>query len=87
MADSFVLLIGAGNQEYTVRLPETLWMTVSGPETVRRPAAYVRRRTGVNMRVYETKLLGGITRTKEFERKKLASFAVNVGTKCGHDCL
>ncbi|MCY3019556.1 MAG: radical SAM protein [Planctomycetota bacterium] len=39
------------------------------------------------MQVYETKLLGGITRTKEFERKKLASFAVNVGTKCGHDCL
>ncbi|MGD0089208.1 MAG: radical SAM protein [Planctomycetota bacterium] len=39
------------------------------------------------MQVYQTKLLGGITRTKEFERKKLASFAVNVGTKCGHDCL
>jgi DNA repair photolyase len=39
-----------------------------------------------SMIVYETKLKGGITRTKEFERKKLASFAVNVGTKCGHAC-
>lgn len=33
---------------------------------------------------YELK--SGIVRTPEFERKKLASFAVNVGLKCGHDC-
>ena len=39
------------------------------------------------MRVHQTTLRSGITRTKEFERKKLASFAVNVGTKCGHGCL
>jgi len=38
------------------------------------------------MKVYETTLSRGITRTKEFERKKLAAFAVNVGTKCGHGC-
>ena len=38
------------------------------------------------MKVYRTTLCAGITRTKEFERKKLAAFAVNVGTKCGHDC-
>jgi len=38
------------------------------------------------MEVYETTMKGGITRTKEFERKKLAAFAVNVGTKCGHGC-
>lgn len=38
------------------------------------------------MKVFETTLKRGITRTKEFERKKLASFAVNVGTKCGHGC-
>ena len=38
------------------------------------------------MTTYETTLTKGITRTKEFERKKLASFAVNVGTKCGHGC-
>jgi len=30
---------------------------------------------------------GGIGRTPEFEKKKLAQFSVNVGTKCGHDCL
>jgi DNA repair photolyase len=29
----------------------------------------------------------GITRTPEFERKRLAGFAVNVGLKCGHDCM
>ena len=28
----------------------------------------------------------GITRTKEFERKELATHAVNVGLKCGHEC-
>lgn len=39
------------------------------------------------MIIHETKLKSGITRTKEFERKRLASFAVNVGTKCGHGCL
>jgi len=32
-------------------------------------------------------LKGGINRTPEFEKKKLASFAVNCGVKCGHDCL
>lgn len=39
------------------------------------------------MRVHDTQLTSGIRRTKEFERKGLASFAVNVGTKCGHGCL
>jgi len=39
------------------------------------------------MRVHETQLTTGITRTPEFERKRLASFAVNTGTKCGHGCL
>ena len=38
------------------------------------------------MRIQITKLKTGITRTPEFERKGLCSFAVNTGTKCGHDC-
>lgn len=38
------------------------------------------------MKTYGYPLKTGITRTKEFERKKLATHAVNVGTKCGHDC-
>lgn len=38
------------------------------------------------MQIYQTMLKGGITRSREFERKKLASFGVNVGTKCGHGC-
>lgn len=38
------------------------------------------------MHVFRTALQSGITRTREFERKKLAEFAINVGTKCGHDC-
>lgn len=29
----------------------------------------------------------GITRTPEFKKKGLATHAVNVGLKCGHDCL
>ena len=38
------------------------------------------------MRTHTTQLKTGITRTKEFEKKKLAAYAVNIGTKCGHDC-
>lgn len=38
------------------------------------------------MDVYTTTLSAGISRTKEFERKKLAAYAVNIGTKCGHGC-
>ena len=37
-------------------------------------------------REYTTKMTTGIERSEEFERKGLASYAVNVGTKCGHDC-
>jgi len=39
------------------------------------------------MTVHEYERKTGITRSPEFERKGLASFAVNVGLKCGHDCL
>lgn len=38
------------------------------------------------MRVHHHRLKTGINRTPEFERKKLARFAVNCGIKCGHDC-
>lgn len=38
------------------------------------------------MKTYEYALRAGITRTMEFERKGLASFAVNIGLKCDHDC-
>lgn len=38
------------------------------------------------MRVHHYMLKSGINKTPEFEKKKLASFAVNCGIKCGHDC-
>ncbi len=38
------------------------------------------------MRIHHYALKTGITRTPEFEKKELASFAVNCGLKCGHDC-
>lgn len=38
------------------------------------------------MRIYKDTLKAGIARTKEFEKKGLAKYAVNVGTRCGHDC-
>jgi len=37
-------------------------------------------------RVHATTLKTGIQPSPEFEKKGLASYAVNVGTKCGHDC-
>ena len=39
------------------------------------------------MRNHIYRLKTGITRSKEFERKGLATHAVNCGVKCGHDCL
>ena len=39
------------------------------------------------MRVHKITMTTGITRTTEFEKKKLACWAVNCGTKCGHGCL
>ena len=35
------------------------------------------------MKVYNHYLKNGISRTKEFEKKRLAEFAVNIGLKCG----
>ncbi|MGC9986288.1 MAG: hypothetical protein ABSF35_22040 [Polyangia bacterium] len=37
-------------------------------------------------RAHTTTLKTGIELSKEFEKKGLARYAVNVGTKCGHDC-
>ena len=37
-------------------------------------------------RVHHTTLKQGIRSTPKFAEKGLASFAANVGTKCGHDC-
>ena len=51
------------------------------------PPAYTLTINGNSLPVHEYLLLGGISKTPEFEKKGLASFAVNVGTKCGHDCL
>jgi DNA repair photolyase len=36
--------------------------------------------------MHECSLNNGITRSKEFDKKTLAEFAANIGTKCGHDC-
>lgn len=39
------------------------------------------------MNIYQTTLKSGISRTKEFEKKGLAKYSINVGTRCGHQCL
>lgn len=39
------------------------------------------------MRIHRYPLKTGISRTPEFEKKGLATHAVNVGAKCGHGCL
>ena len=38
------------------------------------------------MKTYKWELKNGISRTREFEKKGLAQFAVNIGLKCGHAC-
>ena len=38
------------------------------------------------LRVYKYPLKAGIHRTMEFEKKGLAEFSCNVGTRCGHRC-
>jgi len=44
--------------------------------------------TGVNtdLRIHDQPLAEAIRRTKAFAKKKLASYSVNVGTKCAHGC-
>ena len=39
------------------------------------------------MRKHHYPLRAGISRSTEFEKKRLACFGCNIGTKCGHDCL
>ena len=39
------------------------------------------------MVVYDYALKTGINRTREFQRKRLATHACNVGLKCGHGCV
>lgn len=38
------------------------------------------------MKIYHCTLKSGITRSQEFEKKRLATHAVNIGVKCGHGC-
>ena len=38
------------------------------------------------MNTYTCTLRSGISRTPEFKKKGLAEYAVNIGTRCGHDC-
>lgn len=38
------------------------------------------------MKTLTAKLCSGISRSKAFEKKGLAQYAVNVGFKCGHAC-
>ena len=38
------------------------------------------------METYVWQLKNGISRTPEFEKKRLADDAVNIGLKCGHGC-
>lgn len=42
---------------------------------------------GYRMRIHRYTLKAGISRSKAFEKKRLASFSVNVGIKCGHSCF
>lgn len=39
-----------------------------------------------SLEIHECSLSKGITRSKKFEKKGLAQFAVNIGLKCLHDC-
>jgi DNA repair photolyase len=38
------------------------------------------------MKVFTYEMKSGISRTRQFERKHLAMYGVNVGIKCGHGC-
>jgi DNA repair photolyase len=39
------------------------------------------------MRIHSFDMKTGISRSKEYEKKRLASYVVNTGVKCGHDCF
>jgi hypothetical protein len=46
-----------------------------------------RSSTASQIRVHTTTLRSGIQPSPKFAKKGLAIYAVNVGRKCGHDCL
>ena len=48
----------------------------------RKPAKATKQPT----RIHHVDLASGIRRTPEFEKKGLATHAVNIGLKCSHDC-
>jgi len=39
------------------------------------------------MRIHSFDMKAGISRSKQYEKKRLASYVINSGIKCGHDCL
>jgi DNA repair photolyase len=47
----------------------------------------VGRKEALSIRVHRWEMKTGITCTPEFQKKGLATHAVNVGTRCGHGCL
>lgn len=66
------------------------------PEIAERLEQLVGRQTGAKrlskglllpLNVYERPRTSGIERTEEFEKKGLATYAVNVGLGCGHGCF
>jgi len=46
----------------------------------------IERKCFMNLEIATCSLSRGISRSKEFEKKGLAQFAVNIGLKCLHDC-
>jgi DNA repair photolyase len=65
------------------------------PEVAERLQRLIGKQTGARrltdglvlpLNVYKLPRKGGIDRTKEFEKKGLATYAVNVGLGCGHGC-
>lgn len=73
------------------RQPESEAGEASGDEVNRTcPLGHAQQRGGgagsMSTSVFTVRLRGGIQKTPEFEKKGLAQFAVNVGTKCGHGC-
>lgn len=44
------------------------------------------KKMAIDLRIHHQPLKTAITRSKAFERKKLAQYSANVGTKCAHGC-
>ena len=72
---------------FSRQIPVAIYVITVGIQNAAKTTICILSKGTKIMKTYQATLKSGITRTKEFEKKGLSQYAVNVGTRCGHQCL